>query len=462
MSLFYSNLFKTTLQGSATAMNSAHVKVYPFANAPVFEDNDSRYTGITTIAILAATLGWGVPTTPLAPELTMTTRVEPVGVDASAQWTYVIQPGAFNLPDAFPTTRVRALAFEYVSGPATAMIGKLMFVTNDPLVGLQGEHDVILRAEDGIIPQEAVGLLGATNNRFLLRWKPTTTAVEMGPVIVLYDVPPFEPARTQHVWTYPQRVNFIANPSFELPGTVTHWRTNGAKSRVSGAAPGDLVTGAFHGHFTGSGTLIVESNNFPVQLHFGDPSGWTIQLQARGSGELKIGLVTWSDEYDQTVVDWGPPREQWTLSSDWRTIRTCRRITDVTVGMLRLETKGAFLDIDHVCVEPGWMPANANDWPYFDGDTRFGALDDFQWYQPSGVAPRDGKTFSMWYNHRRSVTGRLFEQRIEAEDQGPGSIITDEERAKWGWSTSGCPRAHRSSSISTCSTLVIPRVRCPM
>jgi hypothetical protein len=441
MTSFITDLFRNTLRTTATTMNSAVVRMYLFSSAPIFEDNDSRYTDITTMSGLAAELGWGQWITPLTPTLTMTTRVEPVGVDPAAQWTYVIQPGAFNLPDAFPPSRVQAIAYEYVSGPAAAMVGKLMFVTNTPLVGV-GSENVVLTSEDGIIPQEAVGLLGATNNTFLLRWKPGTNSVEVGPVMVLYDVPPFEPARTQHVWMYPQRINFIANPSFELP-TVNHWRTNGAKARGNGAGVGDQVAGTHHGHFTGTAPLVAESNTFPTQLHFGDTSGWTIQLQARGAGELKIGLVTWPVEYDATVVDWGPEGERWTLTSTWQTIRTCRRIADVSVGMLRLETMGAFLDLDHVCCEPGWMPANGNDWPYFDGDSRFGALDDFQWYQRAGEATREGKSYSMWYNHRRSVTGRLFAQMIAEEDQGPGAIITDEERAKWGmvyqWVPAGTP-----------------------
>ena len=98
------------------------------------------------------------------------------------------------------------------------------------------------------------------------------------------------------------------------------------------------------------------------------------------------------------------------------------------------------------CVEPGWLPANYNDWPYFDGDSTYGALDDYSWYgdkeRSAGTPSRAHKTYSCWYNHRRAVTGRLF-QWSDPDDEGPGSVFTDEEVAAQGmvysWVPAGTP-----------------------
>ena len=123
----------------------------------------------------------------------------------------------------------------------------------------------------------------------------------------------------------------------------------------------------------------------------------------------------------------------WTLTNSWLSFRTLRRLYDVSYAALRLETNGTFLDIDRVCVEPGWLPANFNDWPYFDGDSSYGALDDYSWYgnkdRTAGTPTRAHQTYSCWYNHRRAVTGRLFQW---SDPEGPGSVFTDEEVAAQG------------------------------
>jgi hypothetical protein len=74
------------------------------------------------------------------------------------------------------------------------------------------------------------------------------------------------------------------------------------------------------------------------------------------------------------------------------------------------------MEVDNILCEPDWL----KDWPYFDGDTTYGARDDFSWY---GGKARKGQTYSLWYNHKRAVTGRLFAWDIEADD----FVITDEE-----------------------------------
>jgi hypothetical protein len=82
------------------------------------------------------------------------------------------------------------------------------------------------------------------------------------------------------------------------------------------------------------------------------------------------------------------------------------------------------------------MPANNNDWPYFDGDSEYGAREDFSWY--GGTANRH-VSYSCWYNLRVSTFGRLFAQRV---DQTPATLTDDEAEQQglaYQWVPAGTP-----------------------
>ena len=216
-------------------MNGVTVRMYVFPNAPLFEQNDPRYTGITTITALSASLGWGQYVSQMAPDNAVI--INTVGAN-----NYVIQPNAFDLPNDFAplSTKSAALAFVYQSGPNAGMVGKLMFVTNTIFSG----GDAILYHQDGIIPAPDTVNIGPSNNRWLMSWTMAQAgqgSVGEGEIVIQKGTPPFEAARTQHVWMYPQRVNMIANPSFEA-GT-SHWKASGALTRVT---PG--IDSAYYGH----------------------------------------------------------------------------------------------------------------------------------------------------------------------------------------------------------------------
>jgi len=163
-------------------------------------------------------------------------------------------------------------------------------------------------------------------------------------------------------------------------------------------------------------TLVVESNVFPTYR----AEHWTVQLRARGDGNLKVGFVWWDDDFTSTAVDWGV--ETWTLSSGSFThIAICRTAVETYQGMLRLEFDGTEILIDQVLVERGFL----KDWDYFDGDSRYGERDDYSWY---GGETRKGKTYSMWYNNYKAVHGRMFAR--ETDDL---SKITDEDLEQYGY-----------------------------
>jgi hypothetical protein len=90
--------------------------------------------------------------------------------------------------------------------------------------------------------------------------------------------------------------------------------------------------------------------------------------------------------------------------------------------MVRIECSGTSFNVDNVLCEPEWL----NGWPYFDGDTTYGAPDDFSWY---GGENLQHSTYSLWYNHRRAVVGRLFAWNISDDD----FTVTDEEVEEQGY-----------------------------
>ena len=479
---------------------------------------------------------------------------------------------------------------------------KVMFVTDTPV-----STGTVMRPGDGVIAQA-----DPVKGRIFVSW--ATDSVIEGPLVREIAPPPFEPARTQHVWIYPMRTNMIANPSFEED--TDYWRSSGAKSQVvtkiactvraatvanlvalSGTmtvdtvalvagdrvlvknqpvitglspfgaqatpamlplngllppdwdGPGrpavalqmspneamyydnnsdvprdghlyqyvttarsptgwadlgltapvlpenngvyvvaagawaraadantpeeleDLVVyvrngsqratawqctapvtpivvgttpltfvqattgggGNFAGHFAGK---VVESNMFPLISRYNE-EGWTLQMRVRSDGEVKVGFITWGADFAATVADWGHREEVWLPNDGWLSVRTCRGIGEVFTGMLRVETQGTYIDLDLVCVEPGTMPANYADWPYFDGDALYATDHDYSWYE------RPHKSYSCWYDNRDAVLGRLFAWNVSSEDAAPGGVFTDEEAAIQGlahqWIPAGTP-----------------------
>ena len=276
-----------------------------------------------------------------------------------------------DLPNQFPTTKPTALAFVYQSGPNAPMVGKLMFVTNTTFLGA----DIILYNQDGIIAAPDPVNVGPSNNRWLLSWTVPVAgqisagrgrdrrlqrgaAVRTGPHPARLDVPAAGQYDRQ-----PQLRS--GDDALEVERRPVQ---PGAGDRQRPLRP--------HGrHRDWSPTPCRRASARTAD------EGWTIHLTARGDGELKIGLLSPGPlPTTPTVVDWGPTEERWNLSTSWVTIRTLRELYDVSYAALRLETTGTYIDIDRVCVEPGWLPANLNDWPYFDGDSLYGALDDYSWY----------------------------------------------------------------------------------
>lgn len=373
-----------------------------FYSAPAFVNNDVRYDNVKTLADLKALTGWTeavVTGYPLSDDQVVSSLV-------SGGSTYVMLSD-FPIDDDMGPVQVRAIAF-FIRGTIAGVVNPIVFVTNTPISPV-----ATLVGGDLISPVPDPALVGS--NRWLFGWansNPAGSLVE-GVLAVQKQAPEFEPAHTQHIWMYPQRVNVIANPSFEL-GT-NHWRSNGIITRIDSDVS---EYGVKAGRFTiATGPLIVESNKFPGRIS----NDWTIRLLAQGNGVLKIGLLAWPVEFDETVSDWGPAEEVWELPIDgYAAITVLRSVSEIYEGQLRLETDGTELTLDQVIVEPGFLL----DWPYFDGDTTYGARDDYSWY---GGEDLRGETYSLFYNNKRATAGRLFATKFPDR-----AALTSEDELKEG------------------------------
>jgi len=200
----------------------------------------------------------------------------------------------------------------------------------------------------------------------------------------------------------------VASPDFTalLPNQTSLTDSQGNVWTLKGAAA-----------VVNASPTVVESNVWPTRLGDLDNEQWSFQLMAKGSGQLKVGLVFWDSDYAFTGSDWGED-ETWTLSPfTWTRIACVRHGPQAHTAMMRLETTGN-ITIDQVLAERGVL----KDLPYFDGDETYAAPDSYSWY---GGSQLRGKSYSMWYSGRRAVTGRLFATPLVTNE--PGDIITDED-----------------------------------
>ena len=432
MSYYFNTNFLTRLQ-NGTAFSTS-VVVYLFEQAPTFDAEEPPGTGMLTPSpeglptymsidfpsVLEQQLGWGHA---IKGPVVVTTQGSFPAPNTTTKFVSTTTPEIFDLADTFPTTMIRALVFcENLGGPA---MDKIMFATTTPLRG-----GMVLNHWDSIMPQLDTGTTPDATVLFtyLPVVAPSPQLAKEGDIRILKGTPSFDSARTQHVWVYPQRTNFICNPSFEGLPLTNYWRSNGTLAQTTPAPPG---SGVSSGRVSGTGPLVLESNFFPLATRRQE-TGWTIQLKARcdtaQNGRLKVALLTWEDDFSATNTDWGT--EEWSISGGFAHIRTMRRTGETATGQLRIEVMGCtYFDIDQVCVEPGLLPTNGNDWPYFDGDSLYDNEGDYSWYgQPAWA----NATYSCWYNFRYPTFGRLFSESLDTSAPSPGAVFTEVDEAQQG------------------------------
>lgn len=381
MSRFFTDIFLNPTDGLANSeavLDGSTLRLVLFRTAPRNTDLEG-YSSYDTVAELVATPGWDEAQVEGYP---LTATITPGRVTEGD--TQYISFNSFVLTDLEENVEVMAVGIEYV-GTLDGVTNPLILVSTDPFPA----GTTILSPEDNI-----TSYLDPTPGvRWLMAWADDASSgasrvssLTSSLLALAIGPPEWEGANTFEAWMMPQRVNYIVNPSFELPAN-DFWATDGSLTRAVSSL------GGFCGEFTGT---VAESNKFPV---LGE-TDFTVKFMLRADGPVQVGLVYWDESYDGTAVDWGLDTEVWEAPDDtsWVQVRCLRRTPEGVEAMLRIECDGTEFAIDQVIVEPGVLL----DWPYFDGYEIFGARGDYSWYGDPG------ESFSLWYNNRNSISSRLY------------------------------------------------------
>jgi hypothetical protein len=452
MTAVFSNYFQEQIFSGGVTWPLT-LKLVLFRYAPSLEINQDVYAQADTVAELVANVGWEEVTGIAGYPFANTIDVATTDVGNSRYVMFTEYP--FTLTEPVEVQAIGVVAADPIGGVNNVLLFTTTTLNQNGYLTVRPGDTFSARLDPNVV---------VANNRWMIGWQippvtppPGMTAVIAveGPLAVSAGPPAFEISNTQHVWLYPQRANMIANPSFEKD--TAFWGCNGAIAQVAGAAPDDPPFGAtmddnfmrppitrvpraprvssssraYACRFSGGTPIIVESNLFP--LKFGDMPNeqWTIQLMAKGDGILKVGLVYWDYDVRFTAVDWGNlpegGTEQWQLNpAGWTHVAVHRTAFQGYTAMVRLETDGTELVIDNVLCERLFL----KDWPYFDGDSTYGSRDDFCWYGAADDTGRRGASYSLWYNNRRAVIGRLFARLVDVND--PADNVTDEQIEEMG------------------------------
>ena len=233
---------------------------------------------------------------------------------------------------------------------------------------------------------------------------------EVGAIAISVPVAGWESARAAHVWMDPQRINLVANPSFEATnGDFYAWRSANTVARVSGGV--GRTPRQYCGEVSGAGTKVLESLPFPAAFY---SEWWSVEAFVQGSGDVRIGVLLWDTDMDPDNVYYQTTEWYSLTCSDPQGSPTAGEFTQISAlipnlgedmkeGQFRLEFAPASADnkiwVDDVIVEP-----NAGRLGYFDGDWSLGMPGDYQWYG-GGLTPH---SFSIFYNNRNNVERQLF------------------------------------------------------
>jgi len=432
MGFFFTTALTDALAVDPDILNGKTLGLAIMSRAPLLDPEYTSFTYAYWLDELVQEVGWRE--CPAANYARMT-------FVAASSTTEVSISSSIALPATMGETEVRALVFytaETSLGGASA----------DPVVlfGTSTLTDAYLKGGDLVYARNDL----TVGSRWLWSWSingGVVTSVSEGPIVTMRAAPSFEGAYTQHMWMFPQRVNYIANPSFEKDASC--WQTNGNLTRVAATTLDTTAPSPYVGHAYGvssveplpqydpEGRIYLRSAPFYPKTDF-----MTFQMNVMGTGTVRVGLMTYRRDYTSDV-DWGVTDglvlEEWDLSGGFSLITGLRRFNDSYEAALLIEVRGYLTDpddvntwvdpelyFDQVLTESGALL----DWPYFDGDSTYGAPDDYVWYGSANLATKQGVSYSLWYNNKAAVAGRMFGRFLDDDtlytsaDEQLDSLVT--------------------------------------
>jgi len=221
--------------------------------------------------------------------------------------------------------------------------------------------------------------------------------------IYMKPAPPvWENAHAQHVWIEPQRINYIANPSFER-GTSPLFEDGTKGWRASNEDVFETIEGGINSipartrclhvtRATPGSRVVLESNFFPR-----DSKWLSVSFNIKGNGTVRFGIVNFDSSYYGGVYLRSDDKA--ITSSGFYKFTALVPNTDFsTEGLFRIEVDASEFWVDDVLVDP-----HESQYDYFDGSSIEGLVGDFRWANKESNAQ-----FSVWYNNFNNTRDRLI------------------------------------------------------
>lgn len=262
----------------------------------------------------------------------------------------------------------------YIPGTQAGLTDSWLFITDDMFGNV-------------VSPGAVVGIASIPKVLFSFVTRGTgpsmTADMALGAVVQSPGPSTWESARIQHCYLYPQRVNYIANPSFEDVG-MFGWRSDAALTRVVGGVD---VASNYFGRTAGK---VVQALSVPTQGRM----RFSVYVRKQAGTKVTLGLVCLDESYGILTTSQGVERP---LYGDWARYDDLLIPSDDCVAVIpQISSDGTF-DFD-LCLLEATDPLH----DYFDGDSQTGAPNDFSWQG------QQSQSYSCYYNNRHVTAARLF------------------------------------------------------
>ncbi len=261
--------------------------------------------------------------------------------------------------------------------------------------------------------------------------------IQIGDVGITVPTVNWETSRCVHVWIDPQRINYVANPSFRNTNNFG-WRSNGTATRITGGLSRDGANNCIKILQIGSDPVVLESNFFPTNS---DTQNWYVSAEVSGVGRWRVGIVFFSATVDPNnatyvVTPWRHSDIGSTRASDfYRMHQSFPKPESTKEGLVRIE----FLpDVDGT---PGWVDevlAAPEDGPgtYFDASFPTGSPGDFGWYgndRSSSTTVFNDRSYSLFYDNWKNLKSLMFGERTT----GPDGVLNRQAGEAQHWVPEG-------------------------
>jgi hypothetical protein len=357
---------------------SQQVKVFLYSRSPLFsEDEAARFADIESISDLDAYPEWvktqlllteqtsidGAPSSFYLTKITLGGDLEGLQVVDGDGIFVSVEDGAGWYVDNDPSQALVSSAVFYLVGPHGGVTNPVLFAST------QGIGPDTVAHYQSVYGQFETGAV--TGEQYIIGYDTSTEVFSVGYTLLNLSTPIWEGAHAQHVWVQPQRINFVANPSFERSSApVPYWRAgreSGSGSATlsrAGSTPTPAGVGGAERPYCGkvlssggSERLVLESNLFPVVNDW-----YSISFYASGNGsteettELYFGIVIRPADASGSIYIRNRAAEVLgggTSTSGFKKFTALIQIPDdVSDLMLRIEYSGSTLWVDDVLIDP--------------------------------------------------------------------------------------------------------------